>query len=452
MSNYELGSLVFRYSDRLPMTYQTDYRAAYRAFNKEELGTTRRVVPAGGTQVVDSKTGEAMTADEFARHVHVDLGHHTGVPVSDSAALYVRHPQEAYDHPVQSVDPSNTVGGLASTNKWTLSTYDPDTGEVREVPKVKSAVDFGHAPPHVQSLHRQDYVAHKLGEGHTMTAAERMDINLAINKAKFVLGYEPKNMQTTYQAGCKDGLAAKPGAVPDKPWVPRDDPTYTNASEFSKRVHVRLGYEARELSTVERDAYVRHPQAAYDNPVCPVDPSALAGRVGSDPSKLDVTTLTGVVKQVDRVKSAVDFGHEAPHYVSIVMGAQHTAAPTLTRRLGAGTSNGFHCKTYVPAFRNIKFAQNESHPALARQAQLEAADAAAAEETAFETAVLGATLFDNKDVTLKVRYAGMPPPSMAATARVQAVVDKFGGQTLSPKEKAVPSPTQTLRASIRAAM
>jgi hypothetical protein len=440
---YVVGSNVFRPQDRVSMTYETDYRAGFTQHSKAALAATITTIAAGGSAV------EGKTAAEFAKEVHVQLGYDPRNLSTDSRHHYVRHADRAYaEDRVHEVDPS-ALGGL--TIKPTLTVVNPKTREVEEVPRVMSSVDFGHDYPPLKaaplggSVHRESFVRHPLDNPETtMSHADRVAINLERSRHKHPLGYLPRQLETEYMAGTVGGLTAGANVDSSLTFTRRDDPTCesppahcrparapsltfppppadTTASEFAKRTHVRLGYDGIPLSTVQRDTMVRHPQAAYDNPVQSVDPSAVTAGA-KDQTRLAVTTATGAVREISRVKSAVDFGHDDQHFISITMGLQHTAQPKMVRQLGVPHAlHSYHIEPYVPSYGTLRYSVNEGHPALAKQAELKAEAEVAAAGSALETRLLEATgFFGNRDVAFKARAPGQPPQSMQIAARVLA--------------------------------
>lgn len=430
MPEFAVGSNVWRPSDRVPMTWETDYAAASKRPSAEALARTAALPAAGGRA--------GATASELAKEGHLVLGYDASRAESNSRATFVRHPQAAYDHPAAPIDPAAAPGGAAAAAAArTLAVVNPKTGAVERVPKPASAVDFGHAYPEAQSLHRQDFHAHPLAAGAEAVEAlaRRVEVNLATARHKHPLGYHPRELQTTARDAAERALVADPAKAKwHREAKPRDDPGFTTADAFAKKTHVTLGYAPKSFETENRVHYARHAQEHYDHPVAGVDPSASA----TDQTLTAVTTVTGAVREVRRVQSAVDFGHDEPHCVSITMGLQHTAAPKLVKSLGVPHAlTSYHIAPYVPTYGRVKFSANEGHPALARQRELAAAAAAAAAETAFDEALLGATMYDNRDVAFKVRRAGQLPTSHQVVERVKAVVADFGGQTLTTSQRRV---------------
>lgn len=92
--------------------------------------------------------------------------------------------------------------------------------------------------------------------------------------------------------------------------APRDIPDYKGAAEYMTRNFVKLGTESRETGpSTHRDTFPRYSSQQYRDREPPCDPSAAAA---GSPSRgtTRVVMDDGSVKEVTRVASGLDLGHD----------------------------------------------------------------------------------------------------------------------------------------------
>ena len=140
---------------------------------------------------------------------------------------------------------------------------------------------------------------------------------------------------------------------------------YGGAAPKSKRA-MQLGIYDEPISTDYGAHFVdyREGKDAAQNPytdenrVHEVDPSAVGGK---QPTTLRVTRADGTLREISRVPSAIDLGHDDYFLQSQYMAANEADRVWLTRVGGWKT----HTVSFVPALRP-KFAANKDHPAAAK--------------------------------------------------------------------------------------
>jgi hypothetical protein len=328
-----VDSNVFRSGDRAPMTYESDYTAHYVAHAVD--GTGRLSAADRAAQKAASNRSNLPFLDG-----HVPL-------VSDTQAFYVHH-------------------GAAYRPENMQRAAQTDSGHTDIV--------FGHAAATLTSVTRDSYQRGPIPQGKSREARQEEIQATRSGRAvvRSLAGHAP-TMVSTLEAGNRAMLAAPSlAAAPAAGGAPGGAP----ASEVVKIVSVRLGYNADPVSTDYRDAFkdARHGVADAANPyrtenrVHEVDPSAMGGAPAAATAPngqalLTVTGPDGTLHTVTRVRSAIDFGHEASDGRSVYMTS--TGAP----RVWLTATGGWHTHVapFVPIVRP-RFAANANHPAVAAMA------------------------------------------------------------------------------------
>ena len=238
-----------------------------------------------------------------------------------------------------------------------------------------TCIHFGHFHEPANSQHRASFV--RLPLPRELTKEERLADIQRTRSGEAILknfGKRPMDAVSTLEAGNRAMLASErmdhvPGAggAPPKPGQ--------LASDIAKTVSVDLGHYPPTHETDYRAHMVdyRAGCAAAENPyhesnrVHEVDPSAAAGGdVGEAAWVLRVRQDDGSIKEIHKVKSAIDFGHDDQVLQSVYMQSVGMQ-PSDVKLTSAG---GWHANVtpFVPQLRP-KFAANKSHPAvLAQQA------------------------------------------------------------------------------------
>jgi len=325
------SSWVFRASDRLPMDYQTVYREAYIA--KEFLDK-----PKSNQEKI-----AAVAAINKSKLPFFDKGKHH---MTDTMAHYVSY-----------VD---------------TGVYKPDS-ELRSRPIDPNSdnreFQLGYFQEPINSTTRISYTKHVLPK--ELSREERLaDIQRTRAGAAILKNFGTRKPEpiSTMEAGNRHMLAAP--STSDVPGAGGNGSSTQNAAELAKEVHIQLGTYPRLLDTDYRSNMIDYrtqvPEAAnpyrHENRVHEVDPSANTDEKGVDPWLLKVQGADGELKEIHRVKSAIDFGHDDYIVRSCYMDQTNTKEARLT------AAGGWHTKvaSFVPTLRP-RFEANMKHPAYLKQ-------------------------------------------------------------------------------------
>jgi hypothetical protein len=330
------SSWVFRASDRIPMDYQTVYREAYIAKEFLDKPKSNQEKIAAVAEINKSKLpffdkGKHHTTDTMANYVsYVD----TGVYKPES---------ELRSRPI---DPNS------DNREFQLGYY--------------------HEP--INSTTRVSYTKHilpkELSREERLADIQRTRAGVAILKN---FGDRRPEPISTMEAGNRHMLAAP--STKTIPGAGGNGSSTQNAAELAKEVHIQLGTHPRLLDSDYRSNMIDYrtqvPEAAnpykHENRVHEVDPSANADEKGVNPWVLKVQGADGELKEIHKVKSAIDFGHDDYIVRSCYMDQTNTKEARLT------SAGGWHTNvaSFVPTLRP-RFEANKKHPAYLKQQEIAA--------------------------------------------------------------------------------
>ena len=360
------SSGIFRFGDRRPMDWSTESRAEFVA---RELTKPKSVAERVAEVAANNKS--KLPFDD--RGVYL---------TSDSRAHYTHH-GDAYRP--ENLAQAATVGGGTTI---VLGHNHPAEGCAACTRAAANAAVAGAPAAYepMNSQHRASF--HALPLPKELTREERQAAIQVTRSGAAILkvfGKRPPEGVSAMEAGNRHMLASPP--THNVPGAGGDGKvgSAVDGKERAKVVSIQLGTNAPSHSSEQRANMVDYaaglaPEAnpyRSENRVHEVDPSAHAGKAGEDPSmawKLRVVDeKTGLMKDIPKVKSAIDFGHDDYVVRSMYMDQTGCDKARLT------TSGGWHrgTESFVPTIRP-RYAANMNHPAVLAQKAAQAAQAAEA--------------------------------------------------------------------------
>ena len=363
------SSGIFRFGDRRPQDYSTESRAEFVA---RELTQPKSVAERVAEVAANNKSklpfddrGVYLTSDSRAHYAHHGDAYRAenraqAAKVGEGTAIVLGH-----NHPAE---------GCAACRRAAADAPVVGAGAGYEPMNSQHRASF-HALPLPKELTREERQA----------AIQVTRSGAAILK---VFGKRPPESVSAMEAGNRHMLAAPPTHnVPGAGGDGKVGAAAVDGKERAKVVSVMLGTNAPSHETeycthmVDYAAGLAAAESPYrpENRVHEVDPSKHAGKEGEDESAAwrlrVVDEATGLIKEIPKVKSSIDFGHDDYVVRSVYMDSTGCDKARLT------TSGGWKrgTESFVPTIRP-RFAANMNHPAvLAQKAAQAAAQAAAAQ-------------------------------------------------------------------------
>jgi len=362
------SSGIFRFGDRRPMDFSTESRAEFVA---REISKPKSVAERVAEVAANNKSklpfddrGVYLTSDSRAHYAHHGEAYRPenraqAAKVGEGTAIVLGH-----NHPAAECSSCQR----AAANAPEAAGY--------EVMNSQHRASF-HALPLPRELTREERQA----------AIQVTRSGAAILK---VFGRRPPESVSAMEAGNRHMLAAPPTHdVPGAGGDGKVGAAAVDGKERAKIVSIQLGVAPPSHGTEYRAHMVDYAaglapgKSPYrsENRVHEVDPSKHAGKEGEDEAdawKLRVVDeKTGAFKDITKVKSAIDFGHDDYVVRSVYMDSTNCDKARLT------VSGGWHrgTESFVPTIRP-RFAANANHPAVLAQKAAQAAAAAEQQEQA----------------------------------------------------------------------
>lgn len=374
-------SSVFRFGDREPMDFLTESRAEFvaRTLTQPKSAAERvaEVAANNKSKLPFDDRGVYLTSDSRAHYAHHGAAYRPenmskAATVGEGTSIVLGH-----NHA-----PSAQCAACARAAADAPAVGPPPEGAGYEA---------------MNSQHRASFYAMELPR--ELTREERQAAIQVTRSGEAILktfGKRPPEAVSAMEAGNRD-MVASPSmrGVPAAGGDGKAGDSVVDGKARAKVVSIQLGTDSGPHNSESRAHFVDYAagkppaESPYlpENMVHEVDPSAAAGVPGQDEAKkwrlTVVDAATGGLKEIPRVKSAIDFGHD--DYVVRSMYMDQTNCDKARLTTAGGWKRG--TESFVPTIRP-RFAANMKHPAVIAQAAAKAA--AAADAATVEAASGGA--------------------------------------------------------------